>query len=274
MSGRRLFVLEGERRASRLIRNKRPLQPDLIEALTTLSNCASFDVFLDVGANYGEFANALRRSIRRHILIEPHPVLASLLKVNFSKSMFEVIEAAVSDRSGTAMLHSRDGYLGASSLNSGYLRTLDPSDWDFSSDVAGIDVPALTLDELTSSIPPNSRLLLKIDVEGHEYEVLAGATRLLRQNAEWVIVIEFNPAALEAIDSELAARLWNDLPSRSGVIVQRGSPAPKNLRGWMQTILPLAPPVTNCDVIMMSRGFVESLAERLGENREAEAVVK
>jgi hypothetical protein len=50
----------------------------------------------------------------------------------------------------------------------------------------------------------NTVTLLKIDVEGHEFEALSGATRIL-ENGRAQLVVEFFPSALEAAGSSPAA---------------------------------------------------------------------
>lgn len=54
--------------------------------------------------------------------------------------------------------------------------------------VADREVPGITLDDYFAANPTDAAMLLKIDVDGHELEVLKGAGKTLRQTS--VIVIE------------------------------------------------------------------------------------
>ena len=53
----------------------------------------------------------------------------------------------------------------------------------------GIEIPSTTLSSLLVKIKPK---MLKIDVEGYEYEVLKGANNLLREPSLEVLIIEIN----------------------------------------------------------------------------------
>lgn len=138
------------------------------------------DIVLDLGANVGFFtlvSAALVGPRGRVIAYEPLPTNAHALRHNVSLNdlrYVEVVEAAVSDKAGTARLganHSnQDGSIvthqGESAVN---VRTVS------------VDDEMLRLDLRPS--------LVKIDVEGAESAVLAGMIRTLR-DAQPIVVCE------------------------------------------------------------------------------------
>lgn len=123
------------------------------------------DVFYDLGANIGFFAVLAARLVGqsgRVYAFEPNPECTSQVRRNAEINGFtqvEVIEAAVSSKSGRARLH-----LGDTNLSSMIAR----------GDESGIEVALTSVDDFVrekSARPPN---LVMIDVEGAEIEVLRG----------------------------------------------------------------------------------------------------
>jgi FkbM family methyltransferase len=123
------------------------------------------DVCCDIGANVGFFTLIAARLVGetgRVYAFEPLPSNAGALRRNVELNGLqnvEVVEAAVSDRSGTAQL-----ILGKSSL--------DAKLSDDGTRVAGsISVRLVSLDEVEMVREP---ALIKIDAEGEEFAVLDG----------------------------------------------------------------------------------------------------
>lgn len=130
---------------------------------------------LDVGANAGYFSMLsceLGASVRA---FEPNPNVRELLERSASLQAGDIaiVPAACSDHDGTMPLYlSNPRNTGASSLT----RTTGNH----------VDVALITLDGYARST--NTRPdLIKIDVEGHEYEVLVGARWLLETARPTVI---------------------------------------------------------------------------------------
>ena len=125
------------------------------------------DVFLDVGANVGYFTLAASRrvgSAGRVIAFEPVPRNLDYLDRHValnSLSNVEVVRAAVSDRTGSTRFD-----LG-----------VDPS-MGMVDEKGELEVATVTLDDVLMRAGLSPRVV-KIDVEGHEPEVLRGAAEML-----------------------------------------------------------------------------------------------
>jgi FkbM family methyltransferase len=125
---------------------------------------------IDVGANLGEWAVPLAQAVGpagRVLCCEPNPAVAAALAATLAVNNLhqaEVIEGAVSDRDG-------DGRLQIDAADSGRSRLADD----------GIPVRLRALDTLVGEAGLDRLDLVKLDVEGHEATVLAGAGRTLQR---------------------------------------------------------------------------------------------
>jgi FkbM family methyltransferase len=152
----------------------------------------SYRKVLDIGAHRGEFAAASRRFLgsEKIWLVEPQPGPAERLRQQFRpEDGFAVIEAAVSDRSGTAEFHVHE-QRGSSSL-----LAIDPA----AREVYGLDpdesavirVPCLSLDELFEKHGVGTVDLMKVDIQGAEHLLLRGGSRALEQIRAIYIEVNF-----------------------------------------------------------------------------------
>jgi FkbM family methyltransferase len=155
---------------------------------------------LDVGANIGLSSVTLARLVGKVRSFEPSPHNAGFLQRNLQLNgvrNVEVTQAAVSDAPGVLTFHEAQFGAGSHVMSPGDLSRGAPS----------IEVPCLTLDSL--DLPRVD--FMKIDVEGHEPEVLAGARRLLERDRP-LIFTELNLWCLMAYaDHQPGAfirRLW------------------------------------------------------------------
>jgi FkbM family methyltransferase len=141
---------------------------------------------VDVGANIGIytrfFASEIGSAGRVHAF-EPAP--QNFLRLEAAARGFGNVvanHAAVGDRSGTTTLFLSD------QLNVDH-RTFDSGDGR-----AGVAVKQVALDDYFAA---TTRVdILKVDVQGFEFQVLQGARRLLTENTGVTILIEFWPYGL------------------------------------------------------------------------------
>jgi FkbM family methyltransferase len=136
------------------------------------------DLAVDVGAHTGEILRGFVTASPgvRHVAVEPIPELAAGLRDDFpSVDVHEV--ALVAEPAGPVSFH----HVTSNPAYSGILRRrYDRSD----EDVSLIEVPTARLDDLVGD---RAVRMIKIDVEGAELGVLAGATRTLARDKPVVV---------------------------------------------------------------------------------------
>jgi FkbM family methyltransferase len=174
---------------SRHIRVKWKAEPEfaLLPAL-----CDRRRVSFDVGANWGQYSDALRGLSAGVVACEPIPALATFLRRAFGSDV-QVVQVALSNRKGTADFFVEDDW-GTSSLRGPKTQT-------------GKRTVLVTLETL-DSIATSPVGFIKMDVEGHEEEVIEGALGVLARDRP-VLLAEIEerhrPGALERIRAALGS---------------------------------------------------------------------
>jgi FkbM family methyltransferase len=147
------------------------------------------DLFVDVGANVGSFT-VLACSINgvTAIAYEPIPETAfklrrNILVNNYDKSA-KIRMVGVSDAHGMLRFTQNQD-----SMNHVVSR-------DESGVLSAIEIKVVTLDDELADLPPEQPLVLKIDVEGHEYSVIAGARNVLSKDTTIAVIMETNGSGL------------------------------------------------------------------------------
>ncbi|HAV34999.1 MAG TPA: hypothetical protein DCX52_01345 [Massilia sp.] len=148
------------------------------------------DVFVDVGANIGMHTLAAGRAMAGQgtmIAFEPFGPTCRLLEksvwINGFGPITRIHGCAVSDREDSVPL-----YLGASSGHHSLLALNHAAASD------QVQVRTVRLDDVIE--PQLGVSLLKIDAEGAELEVLAGAAATIHGNPDIAIIAEFGPSHL------------------------------------------------------------------------------
>ena len=211
-------------------------EPDLLNRAMALLPVGGS--FVDVGSNVGFWTlPAARRAGPQGsvISLEPNPWALRKLRTNIERNAdrqlapIRVEEAAVGAAAGTVTLHSNDLEAGASQA------TLHPAGTELAGEQ--VEVRLTTLDEVTEQID-----LLKIDVEGHELGVLAGAERLFSQAPPAHIVIEIQDevllragASAEALASRLEALGY--IPVDGDGRLGKGTVARPLAPGFFETVI-------------------------------------
>ena len=137
-------------------------------------------VTVDVGANCGLYTRRLARLSRRVYAFEPSHKMADLLR-RTSASNVCVHEIALSDQSGNAEL-----FIPQDENELVYaLASLEPAVGVSNKTVVSVNVPTARLD----AIVHQDVAFVKIDVEGHELNVLNGAVELL-EHSQPVFLVE------------------------------------------------------------------------------------
>lgn len=148
------------------------------------------DVVVDVGAHVGFFTLLAARLVGPdgHIrAFEPVPTNFEALEANLELNGYTWVSptrAAVSDSPATV------------SLGLAEYRLVGASTADFSvgGELSSVRAPAVTLDHVVGA--DDHVRLLKIDAEGHEPQVLAGAVRMLESSPPDAVLFEVNAKLL------------------------------------------------------------------------------
>lgn len=137
------------------------------------------DVFLDVGANVGSYTLLASSSGANVVAVEPVPSTFNHLQMNVLLNRFQsnvrLMNIGLADRVGELR----------------FTNSLDTMNHVLADGELGpyVSVPVETVDNVVGFSPPT---LIKIDVEGYETAVLAGATATLRNPHLQVVICETN----------------------------------------------------------------------------------
>ena len=141
------------------------------------------DTFIDVGTNIGLYLAHLAQLLGQngfYMAIEPDPENFAFLKRAYGHSRnVEMLDIAVSDRTGTAHLSRKNSLEGTLEALPGITDT--------------VEVRTRRLDELIAARAGNNQIVLKIDVEGHEPAVIRGLTGLAERGILPIMQIEYLP---------------------------------------------------------------------------------
>lgn len=152
----------------------------------------SDNIVLDVGANIGNHAVAFADVAKKVIAFEPHPRTVQLLRFNTAHlSNVEIIEKGASDSRGALPAISPIANFGASSITN---RAPGPGEFSW---ICNVD----RLDELLANERGKRIGMIKIDVEGHEPNVIRGARKILEANHP-IVLFEQNIDAVTNGSSE------------------------------------------------------------------------
>jgi len=145
---------------------------------------------IDVGAARGDYTAHLIPLSRRVVAFEPTPRFAEALRQQFSDTALVTIEqVALSDRSGFLNMRVPKDSLWRATID-------DQNTLAYSTEVETISVAVRALDEYGF----RDVGFLKIDVEGHEFAVLRGASQTIHRERPNVLVEveeQHRPGALE-----------------------------------------------------------------------------
>lgn len=158
-------------------------------------------VVVDVGANVGYFTMSMAKAVGpkgQVWAVEPSPENIVRLRQNMelnSLTNIILIEAALSDNDGSAALNmATDGAW--NSLHPVYDPRRDAH--------RTIQVTTRTMDSLWRENGSPKVSAIKIDVDGHQFEVLRGASDLLSQSRPYVMVEIVPPEQRQAVTAFLA----------------------------------------------------------------------
>jgi FkbM family methyltransferase len=150
--------------------------------------------FVDVGANVGEWASMFAGYMKTPpagILFEPNPTTAAHLRSVLRRKNLEgcqIVEAAVSDRDGSAQFYAEEACGETSSLYSSAVHTTANS----------VDVKVCRLDTELATRNVTQVDVLKIDAEGHDFFVMLGAISYMAAHRISMLQFEYNLPWIDA----------------------------------------------------------------------------
>jgi FkbM family methyltransferase len=174
----------------------------------------------DIGAHVGDRTASFRRLGARVVAVEPQPAAMRALRLLFRRDPgVTLVAAAAGAREGLASLHVNTANPTVSTLSPDLIAAAKGAaawrgqDWDRT-----VEVPVVTLDALVArhGLPD----FVKIDVEGHEAEALAGLSRCVSALSFEFTTIQ-RDRALAALDrvAWLGARRFNVAPGETHAFV-------------------------------------------------------
>jgi FkbM family methyltransferase len=167
-----------------------------------LSTLRPGDLIFDVGANEGFKTAIFVKLGARVVCVEPDRASVALLRRRFSKKPVTVVPKAASDVARTMQFHVASPGSALNTLSDKWVEALEDSHTSrFGPDVRfeqSYDVQTVTLEQLIAEHGRPS--FLKIDVEGHELEVLRGLRQAIPLISFEVNLPEFRAEGLECID--------------------------------------------------------------------------
>lgn len=148
------------------------------------------DTFLDIGAHYGYFALLAAHCTGdqgRVIAVEAAPATFAVLRYNAENAGVEAYHAAASDTSGELeFLEFPNLYAEYNTLDTG---RYSKEKWYGKNTPVRVSVPAVRMDDFLNErkLYP---VLIKIDVEGAEFQVIRGMTEYL-ENSQVAVAMEY-----------------------------------------------------------------------------------
>jgi FkbM family methyltransferase len=149
------------------------------------------NTILDIGANTGQFAQAMR-SVQPDAAIhsfEPIPAVAAKLRANFAADQnLYVHEIAISDRQGAHSFQVNEFSPSSSLLP---VTNTHKQIFGFAQNTTKIKVRLATLDRWAEEYNLELPMLIKLDVQGNELSALRGARKTLEQANYLLIEVNF-----------------------------------------------------------------------------------
>lgn len=182
-------------------------------------NVEKGDVVVDLGGNIGYFTLLAARLVGKEGKVysfEPEPKNYSYLIKNIELNGYDniiAVQKAVSDKSGRVKLFFCPYDIGHHTIQQyGGIREYRPSKLVDDKKIKFVEVESVSLDEFFEEIttPIN---LIKMDVEGAEMLALSGMERIIRENENLSMFVEFFPLLIREMGQspeEFARRLFED----------------------------------------------------------------
>ena len=217
-------------------------EQNFIERIVPLFTTGISPTIFDVGANIGDYTNLLHKVFPNSLIVafEPNPITYHVLEKRFSKENVVTNMKGLSSSHGSMKFYDRKDC--HETLKHGHASLYK----EVIEDLHGVEsvemeVSMSTLDSYAEEKSIDKISLLKIDTEGHELEVLKGASNLLSQDKIDLIHIEFNEMNIisRVFLRDFTEMLSNYKPYRllpTGVIPLKKSPLKTELFAFQNIV--------------------------------------
>jgi FkbM family methyltransferase len=158
-------------------------EPFTLDSIDT--NISVETTFLDVGAYLGFMSLHVANRVKRVVAFEADPTVLPILRANINANPnwknLDVVEGFVSNSDGTQTISSL--HEGGNSGTTGVI------------DLGGESWVVKKIDFLNflGSVPDNSPLIIKMDIEGAEYDVLRACGDALARRSNTCLLLELHP---------------------------------------------------------------------------------
>jgi FkbM family methyltransferase len=181
-------------------------EPHMLEVIKATLQPGS--VFVDLGANEGYFsviASKIVGAEGKVVAVEPQSRLQRVIGKNLSLNgceNVEVLPLAINDESKPLTLHL------SPDVNTGSTSMIQTTRYPLFKQ----DVPSITLNELFQQQAIVNCDLLKVDIEGYEYEAIMGSPELFTFHRIKAIALELHPKLLARrnLSGETIAKFLSD----------------------------------------------------------------
>lgn len=188
-NGRRIYYHPDDLRGRSLAEKHGVLSPATLLVWNDLLKSNRWSKVYDIGANYGELlVNVnLPSSVSKVIAVEPNPYVLPYLKKTLCDLDFnvELLEVAVSDNDGNAIFESDCTWSGMAGL-------AEAQEKNANHEIRIVSVQTKSLKTVLeeTSCRKQDRILMKIDIEGHEVNALRDGLGCLNSLSDFAILIE------------------------------------------------------------------------------------
>jgi FkbM family methyltransferase len=148
---------------------------------------------IDVGAHTGQFSSALRHFLPRAEIyaFEPLAHCHEILLRRFADDAgFHAFNTAVGDTDGVLAFHTSSFPKASSPLA---MTAVHKEAFPWSAETSASQVPVRRLDTHAETMRLTPSILLKVDVQGYENRVLAGAEEVLTRTSYVLVELSFAP---------------------------------------------------------------------------------
>ncbi len=200
------------------------------EIRTFLDLLESHETVLDIGANVGLYSCLAASRGKHTVCFEPSPRNLNFLYRNLWENRYSDVEVFPLGLAGKSGLGRIYGFGGISSFVPG---------WAQAHEAHSTLVPVTTLDIAASGRFHGKKLLIKIDVEGFELDVLAGAAKTLNLNPKptWLVEIllrdDVIPGGVSGKFAEVFEVFWKSGYLSRKLDAARALVGPEDVSRWM-----------------------------------------